>query len=460
MNWSDETRNIHEVPEDYIPCVETGILFYKEAYSRTTITQLFQLCLDNHEKFDVELQIVTANGNEKWVRSIGVPIVEDGHCKIVKGLFQDIDEKTRVSKALVFKEQQLRKTFDHALVGMATLDLRGKWIDVNNSLCNLSGYTKLEFQNFNYKEITHPEDLEVGDKAIIDMIDGKIDHFQTEIRYIHKNRSVIWALLSTSIIRNEHGKPMHFVAQINDLTERKLNIKKVNNLLATTEDQNKRLLNFAHIVSHNLRSHYSNLDMLLDIVKMDLPETTENEIFPLIKDAVSHLGETVENLNEVAAINIKNDVSIVAANLLENCHKALASISALIIDTKTNVSINIDTSLNVKVLPAYLDSILLNFLTNAIKYKKINDIATIELSAETKHDEIILKIKNYGRGIDLERHGKKLFGMYKTFHKHEDSRGLGLFITKNQVEALGGKIEVESEVNVGTTFYIYLKKHE
>ncbi|EPR74161.1 histidine kinase-response regulator hybrid protein [Winogradskyella psychrotolerans RS-3] len=460
LNWSIQTKKIHEVPLDYVPNVEIGISFYKEGYSRDTITRLFTNCIENHEDFDIEVQIITHTGKDKWVRAIGIAIVKNDTCILVQGLFQDIDKSTKDSKNLAFKELQLRRTFETALVGMAIVDLEGNWIDVNKSLCNTFGYSKEEIEKLSFMDITHPDDLRKDYKAMMSMMSGKIDHYETEKRYISKQHETIWTQLSTSIVRDDKGQPQHFVAQINDVTEIKKASKKVSQLLTTTEDQNKRLLNFAQIVSHNLRSHYGNLDMLLDIVKMDLPETTDNEIFPLICLAVSHLGETVENLNEVAAINIQKDLKTEPLNLLENFNRAYSSISALIIDSKTTISINIEPHIVVKAVPAYLDSILLNFLTNAIKYKKPAEPAKIEISTSIKDNFVVLEIKDYGQGIDLIKYGEKLFGMYKTFHKHEDSRGLGLFITKNQVEAIGGKIEVESEVNEGTTFYIHLKTHE
>ncbi len=460
LDWSSETKKIHEVPIDFTPNVESGISFYKTGYSRDTISTLFTKCISNHEDFDVELQIVTPTNKDKWIRAIGMPIIKNNVCIKVQGLFQDIDKKTKDTKALAYKEQQLRKTFENTLVGMAIVDLNGNWLDVNKSLCKTLGYSKDQLSTMTVKTITHPEDIHIGQKAMIEMMRGQREYYETEKRYISKTGKNIWAQLFTSIIRDDSGEPLHYVAQINDLTKIKETSKKVDQLLATTEDQNKRLLNFAHIVSHNLRSHYGNLDMLLDIVKMDLPETTENEIFPLIGLAVSHLGETVENLNEVAAINIQKDLKTEPLNLLENFNRAHSSIAALIIDSKTTVSINIDPNILVKAVPAYLDSILLNFLTNAIKYKKPNEPANIEINTNIVNDFVVLEIKDHGQGIDLEKYGEKLFGMYKTFHKHDDSRGLGLFITKNQVEAIGGKIEVESKVNEGTTFYIHLKKHE
>ncbi|WP_178983529.1 sensor histidine kinase [Winogradskyella helgolandensis] len=460
ITWSSQTKKIHEVPIDYDPSVELALSFYKNGDNLNKITKVFTDCIEKHEDYDIEVQIVTATGKAKWVRAIGTAIIENNECIKVQGLFQDIDKKTKDSYALAFKEQQLRKTFETALIGMAILDLEGNWIDVNKSLCQTFGYTKDEFRTHTFMDISHPEDLRKGQRAMIDMLNGKLDYFETEKRYINKKGETIWTQLFTSIVRDSNNQPQHFVAQINDLTEIKKTSKKVSQLLVTTEDQNKRLLNFAHIVSHNLRSHYGNLDMLLDIVKMDLPETTNNELFPLIEQAVSNLGDTVVHLNEVAAINIQKDLKTEPLNLLHSFNKAMSSISALILDSKTSVSIAIEPDILIKGVPAYLDSVLLNFLTNAIKYKKPNEPAKIEIKTSTDTDFIILEITDHGQGIDLKKYGDKLFGMYKTFHQHEDSTGIGLFITKNQVEAIGGKIEVKSKVNEGTTFYIHLKKHD
>ncbi|WP_225035038.1 PAS domain-containing sensor histidine kinase [Winogradskyella sp. SM1960] len=459
VNWSSQTKKLHGVSQDYEPTVEQGLNFYKTGDSLNLISKAFTDCIEKHKAYDVEVQIVTATGKDKWVRVIGTPIVENNECIKVQGLFQDIDEKTRTARALAYKEQLLRKTFETALVGMAILDLNGTWIDVNQSLCDMLGYSKKELKQLTFQDITHPKDVEQGRQAMKELLNGDIDNFQTEKSYIHKKGKVIPALLSTTIIKHRNEKPSHFVAQISDLSEIEKKSKKVSKLLATTENQNKRLLNFAHIVSHNLRSHYGNLDMLLDIVKMDLPETTENEIFPLIELAVDQLGETVGHLNEVATINIQKDLKTEPINVLDSLNKALSNISALILQSKTKISIHIDPQLYIEGVPAYVDSIVLNFLTNAIKYKKPNEPAKIDINFDMENDFVILKIKDYGQGIDLNKYGESLFGMYKTFHKHKDARGIGLFITKNQIEAIGGKIEVKSQVNEGTTFYIHLKKH-
>lgn len=458
--WSDQTRKIHEAPVDYVPNVDEGIAFYKKGYSRNTITEVFTKCIESHESYDVELEIKTWKGNFRWVRAIGMPIVENGACVKVQGLFQDIHEKTVNALELAAKEEQLRLTFDHALVGMAILDLDGYWMKVNKSLCKIFGYKPEEFLKLSFADITHPDDVSKGKNAIFDMIGGKTDYFQTEKRYVSKDKKIISAYLSCSLVKNSKGKPLFFIAQISDLTQINKDKRRIENLLKKTENQNGRLLNFAHIVSHNLRSHYSNLDMLIDISKIEVPEATQNEIFPLFEQAVHHLGETVDNLNEVASINTKKDIEIVPINLFDSFDRIAGSIAAQVLESRAKLCMDISKEIFIEGIPAYLDSILLNLVTNAIKYSKPNEAPKIEVKALNQGNNIVIMFKDHGQGIDLNKHGHKLFGMYKTFHKHKDSRGLGLFITKNQVEALGGKIEVESQVNIGTTFKVYLKKHE
>ena len=109
-------------------------------------------------------------------------------------------------------------------------------------------------------------------------------------------------------------------------------------------------------------------------------------------------------------------------------------------------------------IPAYFESIVINLLSNAIKYRRVNVPLTINIFCEQNDDYFILKFEDNGCGIDLDLHGDRIFGMYKTFHKNKDARGLGLFLIKNQIEAMQGKIKVDSFVNKGSTFTIFLRK--
>ena len=122
------------------------------------------------------------------------------------------------------------------------------------------------------------------------------------------------------------------------------------------------------------------------------------------------------------------------------------------------VTNSVSDEFSVNFIPAYLDSILLNLTTNAVKYSNPKTNSKLEFFEEENDDYKILCVKDNGLGIDLNKHKDHIFGMYKTFHKHKNATGIGLFITKNQIESLAGKIEVESQVGVGTTFRIFFKK--
>ena len=117
----------------------------------------------------------------------------------------------------------------------------------------------------------------------------------------------------------------------------------------------------------------------------------------------------------------------------------------------------VDSELEIRGVHAYLDSIVLNLITNAIKYRSPNVDGVLKIWNEFREGYIVLSFQDNGLGIDLEQYGNKLFGLHKTFHGNTDSRGIGLYISKNQIEQMGGKIEVESKVDEGTVFRVFLR---
>lgn len=459
ITWSKVTRQIHEVDESFQPNIDTAINFFKEGKSRNTITKVFSDCVEKGENYDVEVKIITFQNKEKWVRAVGIPVMEKGICKSVYGLFQDINEKTKATELVYLQEELFRNTFNDISIGLAIVGLDGTWLKVNNGLCNILGYTKKELYTLTFQEITHPEDLTADLEYVLQLLKDKKKGYQMEKRYIHKDGSIIWATLSVTMVKDELNEPLHFIAQITDITERKKSETRINKLHKVTKDQNERLLNFAHIVSHNLRSHASNFTMLLNIIEEETKNNTDTntEYFPLLRDASSSLNETVKHLNEVVNINLHIKDRLESLNLQDNIQKAIYNIKSSIISTNFKIINEIPNDLYVKAIPAYLESILLNLMTNAIKYRALDREPTLTLKAIVKEQTVTVQFIDNGRGIDLELYGNKIFGMYKTFHYNKDAKGIGLFITKNQIVAMGGDIFVESEVDKGTTFSIIFK---
>ncbi|SDE52041.1 PAS domain-containing sensor histidine kinase [Ulvibacter litoralis] len=450
--WSNVTCKIHEVETSYIPVLEAGINFFKEGESRDLITKVFTNAIEKGKKYDIELQIITAKNNEKWVRAIGIPVMEDGKCIRVYGLFQDIDEKTKAIKRVSQQEELFRNTFHDLSVGLALVGIDGKWLKVNNGLTKILGYTRTELYEKTFQDITHPDDLNIDLENVTELLNLKKRRYQMEKRYLHKNGNVIWAHLSVSIVLNDAGDPIHFVSQITDITEKKNAENKINKLLLVTKGQNERLLNFAHIVSHNLRSHSGNFSMLLNLIDEEAKEATTNEFYPLLREASNSLEETVGHLNQIVNMNTHINDRLEPLKLKDTILKTLTNVKSLLIKSDFTIINEVPDNTIVRAIPAYLESILLNLITNAIKYSSPERKSCLTIKTITKKRKVTVQFIDNGIGINLDLYGDKVFGMYKTFHYNKDAKGIGLFIAKNQIEAMGGEISVESEVNKGSIF--------
>ena len=145
-------------------------------------------------------------------------------------------------------------------------------------------------------------------------------------------------------------------------------------------------------------------------------------------------------------------------NLRQQIQKTIDAVNHLILVQNATINNQVSASLLIDGIPSYIESILLNLITNAIKYKKEDQAVEITINATENDDFTILSIKDNGKGIDLNKYQNSIFGLYKTFHGNKDAKGMGLFIVKNQIESMHGKIEVESEVNVGSEFKVFFNK--
>jgi PAS domain S-box-containing protein len=457
--WSNTTKKMHGVNTDYEPDLETSINFYKEGESRTKITELVFRALNFGEPFNKELQIVTIQGENKWVKVIGIPEkLNDKHSRLY-GTIQDINDIKRYQIKLEQSEQAFRGNFENAAIGMALLDRKGKWLKINQTLCDILGYTTEELKKLSVKEITHPEDYIIDENLLNDIIRQKKDYYKIDKRYFHKKGHIVYIHLAVSVVRGTNKEVLYFISQVTDITRLKEQERDLKRIISITQDQNDRLKNFAHIVSHNLRSHSGGISALLNILRDDEPEYFENELMDLLETSSSNLEETIDHLSEVVKINLSSTDNLELLSLNSVINKQISNVISLAEKNEIKITNNITNNLKVLGIPAYLESIILNFITNAIKYSSNERDSFLTIDSEKNRYNTIISFTDNGVGINLDLHRKKLFGMYKTFHGNEDARGIGLFITKNQIETLGGKIEVTSTVNKGTTFKVYFK-HE
>ena len=439
-------------------------------------TLIKELVNKKQDHFHVEVRFLS-NKNEKIYVLIFASLITDSNGEPLLITMQIKNISLRK-----LAQQQLNKTLAHqkALLDSSTkisfvaTDKKGVITDFNQGAQNLLGYKAENIKNESVLLFHDPKELHQKTEYLNKKSSIKFTSFEAlvleakkrkstiqELNYVDINKNEIPVLLTiTPILQDEQliGY-LHAALEITDLKKAQ---NEILNLLEVTKDQNQRLRNFAHIVSHNLRSHSSNFSALLDLFKMEHPELNENQIIQLLGTASENLEETIEHLNEVVVINTLVKENLNPLNLHDFVENAVKNTSALAMKAAVKIKFEIDKKVNILGIPAYLDSILLNFITNGIKYRSLERESFIKLYTQSNlaSGETILNIEDNGLGIDLKRHKHKIFGMYNTFHKHEDARGIGLFITKNQIEAIGGKIEVESEVNKGTLFKIYLKNEK
>lgn len=218
--------------------------------------------------------------------------------------------------------------------------------------------------------------------------------------------------------------------------------------------QNKKLESFAHMVSHNLRSHVSNLTSLLYFYKEEESKDEKDFLIDQLDKTVNNLGTTLNDLLEI--IRIKQEAQKENERLVfENTFSKVREIfERKITETKAEIITDFSKAPEIEYSPVYLESIMQNLLSNALKYSAPDRTPVIRFTTSIVNNSIQLEVSDNGLGIDLIKYGSQVFGLNKVFHSHPEAKGVGLFITKAQIEGMGGEINVHSEVNKGTTFTI------
>ncbi len=450
--WTDLIYEMYELDKnDFKPNIYSILRYFKKGPSRIKITEFFNQAVTNGKEYDKELELITAKGNHKWVRAIGKSLFENGECIKVFGTLQDITIQKEKDEKIKELALVASKTSDAVIL----TDSNAKILWVNSAFEKMTEYTVQEVIGKEQKDLLAGPKTDWG--SVHEMMEATKVFEATNATLLNYTKSgkLIWFDISVTPVFDENGICTNFIDVKKDVTERMEKQKQLQALTDVTADQNKRLLNFTYIVSHNIRSHSANLTGLINLIDNTNDEEEKLALFKMLKTSTEKLEETIQNLNEIISIQNNLNQAKVKLNLKKEIERTFLVVQDVILESQVTIENNVSDLIDLEVIPAYLDSILLNLVTNAIKYRSPDRLPVIEISTQTESDYLVLLVKDNGLGLDLNKFKDKLFGMYKTFHNNPNSRGIGLFITKNQIEAMNGKIEVESEVNVGTTFKIY-----
>ncbi|MCB1147697.1 MAG: HAMP domain-containing histidine kinase, partial [Leptospiraceae bacterium] len=259
----------------------------------------------------------------------------------------------------------------------------------------------------------------------------------------------------TAVPEREKDGSVIWYGFITETTEQKRQLKEMKRTTDLVAMQNKRLLEFTYIVSHNLRSHAANLKGISDLLSEPTNESELQSYHEMLNSSVENLMTTLEHLNMIVKIQGETNLAVQKINLYDSINSTMESLQIMINSIGVEIDNRVPENFTIYFIFAYMESILLNLISNAIKYREPSRKLKITISAENVADGVWLYVADNGQGIDLERVGERMFGMYQVFHDHPESRGLGLFLCRNHMESVGGRIEVDSTPGQGATFKLF-----
>lgn len=368
-----------------------------------------------------------------------------------------VSDKEDDYQPLDIKEQVLKFTLENSNIGTWDYNAKTQLVFYSKESKSILGFEEHEIGTTaqEWNDRVHPEDKAHYFQDFNNHLIGINPDYVNEHRIKCKDGSYKWVLDRGRIIeRDIHGKPTRIIGTHTDISERKEQEEKLLKNQKIIQDQNNRLRNFALIVTHNLKSHTANFHSLLSFYEDAEDKNEKTEIINHLKTVNNSLTKTISNLNKIVTTQESKDKNLQAINVNKYVINAIKFLETKITETKFTVNNDIDPDLFLDYNPAYFESILQNLLSNTIKYKHPNRTPIINIKSVVTPEQIILSINDNGLGIDLKKYGNHIFELYKTFHNNPNAEGVGLYLTKSQIEAFDGTIEVESMVNVGSTFTI------
>ncbi|MBE7383004.1 MAG: PAS domain-containing protein [Leptolyngbya sp. SIO1E4] len=413
-----------------------------------------------------DYRVVWPDQSVHWVLSQGNVISSpEGTPYRMIGVIQEITESKQAELALKTSESRFRAVFEQAAVGMARLSAAGHWLQVNQTLCDLLGCTASELIGQSFQAVTDPADLAQDAHYYQQLVQGKLDACRFEKRYLHKDGTPIWTMLTVSTERDEGGEVLAFIAVIEDirtlkqaLTDlqiRAAELESVNSMLAITtaslKDRNAELDQFAYVTSHDLKAPLRAIANLSEWIEEDLgnqlPAENQHQ-FSLLRQRVHRMEDLINGLLEYSRVGRQEQpVEAVAVDqLLAETIDLLSPPEAFTI----TVAAEMPTLTTHRIA---LSQVFANLISNAIKHRDRDD-GQIQITAQDQGSLIEFAVMDDGPGIDPKYHDK-VFTIFQTLKARDEfeSTGIGLSVVKKIVESEGGTIWLKSSVGQGAAFH-------
>lgn len=383
----------------------------------------------------------------RWMRTI-ISLNEKDHSgrvtRVTGAMIDITNRKNRETKSQRIQEQ-FQSAFENASIGLALVGLDGSFLRVNAALCEFLGYSYDQLLKSDFQSLTHPDDLNTDLALLNELVARKIPSYTLEKRYIRQDGSIVWGLLSVSLIWKSNGQPDHAISQIVDITEQ--------HRLAELKSE------FVATISHELRTPLTSILGALSLLRAS-KEDKFSELAKRFIDIAQQNGHQLKDLiNDILDFEKYSSgltkFDLITVQVLKLIEQAVTSNEPFA--NKYGVQCEIecaDRTLTGITEPKRFNQVMTNLLSNAAKFA--NQGSSIKVKVKTENEQIKISVNNQGPVIPEEFREH----LFEPFLQAENSStrsrggtGLGLSIVKRIVEDSGGSIGFESTLDQGTTFW-------
>lgn len=409
----------------------------------------------------IDTPILHKQGHYVWVEMKGKNMYHNKYINGMIVMIRDIEVRKKAEYEVSLSEQRFKGLVQSGADMISIIDEEGYVKYSSPTVTKILGNDPVTDIGKNVFHYIHPKDADWTRKTFDDMLrNGTRQMYFGPYRFPNSKKEYRWL---ETVVTNLYDDPAvrGIVINSRDVTETKRLNEEQQALTEELIKNNQDLQQFSFITSHNLRAPVANLISLLHLYDRENPTEPFNQVLiEKFEEATNQLNETLNDLLEVLVLKSNTNISLEVLNLNNTAQQIKTNIERLIKEQDVTIETNfteIDTVIYNKL---HLESIFLNLISNAIKYHSPDRTPKIEIKSYKENKWIIIQFKDNGIGIDLERYKDRIFGLYQRFHTGKEGKGLGLYMIKAQVMAMGGKIEVESELHQSTTFKVYLKNNE
>jgi len=363
------------------------------------------------------------------------------------GVAENVTERLEHQRALQNSEETFRAAMEHAPIGMGLGSVTGGWLKVSPSLCKLFGYSMEELLSSDLRSLTHPDDLPAAVALRRQVIAGEISRYQTERRYFHRSGRIIWALVNASLVRDADGAPKYFVIQIQDITDRK--------------EMDRIKSEFISVVSHELRTPLTSIRGSLGLVVGTMANELPTKVSRLLEIAANNCERLILLINDILDIDklasgqMRFNVQTHQVDWLVG--QAVDANTAYAANFKVDLAVEpIEDDLEVMVDADRLVQVLSNLISNAAKFSPEGGAVTLSAAGKAS-GRVRISVADKGPGISPE-FSQQIFGKFSqgdsSMTRARGGTGLGLHISRQLIEQMGGEIGFDTQVGVGSTFWV------